>query len=201
MMMKALLKTTSVVVVLAVVCTVTVRADETKAPPTPEALLKALADAGKPTPEHKKLDTLIGHWNYTIKFWTDPSQPPAELTATGERKWIMDGRFVFESVRGQCPKTGKTIEGLGLLGYDAAAKKYTCVKACGLTGKIVSHEVSGDGSRFECATEDRCPLSGQLVKGRDEVVIESPDRIVVTQFKTINGRETKVGEIVQTRQK
>jgi hypothetical protein len=74
-------------------------------------------------------------------------------------------------------------------------------KACGLTGKIVSHEVSGDGSRFECATEDRCPLTGQMVKGRDEVVIESPDRIVVTQFKTINGRETKVGEIVQTRQK
>ena len=115
----------------------------------------------------------------------------------------MDGRFVLETVRGQCPTTGKTIEGLGLLGYDAAEKKFTCAKACGLTGKITSHLVSSDasGTRFECATEDRCPITGQMVKGRDEVIFESADRILVNQYKTIDGREVKVMEIVQTRQK
>ena len=70
-------------------------------------------------------------------------------------------------------------------------------------GKITSHLINADasGTRFECATEDRCPLTGQLVKGRDEVVFESADRIVVTQYKTIDDREAKVGEIIQTRQK
>ena len=31
------------------------RAEEPKTPPTPEALIKALAEAGKPGVEHKKL--------------------------------------------------------------------------------------------------------------------------------------------------
>src|SRR5262245_55635137 len=83
-------------------------ADEPKTPPSPEALLKALAEAGKPGPEHKKLERFVGQWTFTMKLWTDPGQPPAELKGTIERKWIMGGRFVQETARGECPKTGKT---------------------------------------------------------------------------------------------
>src|SRR5262245_60310166 len=98
-------------VALTLLCGVFVRvhqADEPKTPPSPEALLKALAEAGKPGPEHKKLQPLVGQWTFTMKFWTDPSQPPAEFSGTIERKWIMDGRFIQETARAQCPKTGKT---------------------------------------------------------------------------------------------
>ena len=48
----------------------------------PQALLEMLADAGRPGPEHKKLDPLVGGRDgadgfiLTAKFWTDPSQPP-----------------------------------------------------------------------------------------------------------------------------
>src|SRR5262245_9052070 len=87
-------------------------ADAPKTPPSPEALLKALAEAGKPGLEHKKLQPLVGNWAFTMKFWTDPSLPPAELKGTVERQWIMDGRFLQETVRGQCATTGKTCEGL-----------------------------------------------------------------------------------------
>src|SRR5215475_9180371 len=73
------------------------QAGEPKTPPSPEALLKALAEAGKPGPEHKKLQPLVGQWTFTMKLWADPSQPPAELKGTIERKWIMDGRFVQET--------------------------------------------------------------------------------------------------------
>src|SRR5437764_9902773 len=76
MTMQAMCKTTGVAVALVIVFTVAARADEPKAPPTPEGLIKALAEAGKPGPEHKKLEPLIGRWNFAIKFWTDPSQPP-----------------------------------------------------------------------------------------------------------------------------
>jgi hypothetical protein len=178
-------------------------ADEPKAPPSPEALLKALAEAGKPGAEHQKLQPFVGQWTFTMKFWTDPNQPPAELNGTIERKWIMDGRFIQETGRGVCAKTGKAFEGLGLVGYDAAQKKFSLVKACNLTGTISSGLVSCDssGSRFECVKEECCPLTGQKVKGRDEVVIESNDRIVLTLYKTINDREVKVGEMVSIRQK
>ena len=177
------------------------QADEPKKPPTPEALLKALAEAGKPGAEHKKLQPFVGQWAFTMKLWADPGQPPAELKGTIERKWIMDGRFIQETVRGECVKTGKTCEGLGLVGYHPGLKKFTCVKACGLTGTISSGPVTCDssGTRFECVKEECCPLTGEKVKGRDEVVIESNDRIVVNIFKTINGKEAKVMEIVSTR--
>jgi hypothetical protein len=204
--MKKFLKTATVATVLALMLTLVVgltQASDKKAPPSPQELLKALAEAGKPGPEHKKLQPFVGNWTFTMKVWTDPSQAPAELKGSIERKWIMDGRFVCESVRGECAKTGKSFEGMGLLGYDAAQKKFTCVKACGLCGTISSGLISCDSSgyRFECVKEECCPLTGQKVKGRDEVLIENNDRIVVNIYKTINDREMKVIEIVSIRKK
>jgi len=179
------------------------QAGEPKTPPSPDELLKALADAGKPGAEHKKLQPLVGQWTFTMKLWTDPSQPPAELRGAIERKWIMDGRFIQETARGECAKTGKTFEGMGLVGYDAGQKKFSLVKACGLCGTISSGLVSCDstGTRFECVKEECCPLTAQKIKGRDELVIESKDRIVLNFYKTINDREVKVGEMVTIRQK
>src|SRR5262245_66281340 len=92
------------------------RPDEPKAAPTPEALLKALVEAGKPGAEHKKLEPFVGDWTFTMKVWTGPGHDPAELKGTSERKWIMGGRFVQETLRGECCKSGKSFEGLGLLG-------------------------------------------------------------------------------------
>jgi hypothetical protein len=176
-------------------------AEEAKAP-TPEALLKALAEAGKPGPEHKKLEPFVGDWAFTMKVWT-PGHEPAELKGTVERKWILGGRFVQETLRGECCKSGKTFEGLGLIGYDRAQKKFTAVKACELCGTLSSGLIDYNeaGNRFECSKEECCPLSGNKVKGRDECVIESKDRIVSTAYKTIEGKETKVMELVFTRKK
>ena len=176
-------------------------ADEPKMPPSPEAILKALAEAGKPGPEHKKLERFVGDWTFTVRLWTDPSQPPAEAKGTLQRKWIMGGRFIQETAQGEC--NGKTFESMGFVGYDAAQKKFTCVKLCGLCGKISSNLVTCNsaGTRFECATEECCPLTGQKIKGRDEVLVESNDRIVVNMYKMIKGKELKAIEIVSVRSK
>src|SRR5262245_32081758 len=138
------------------------RAEDAKSPPSPNALLAALAEAGEPGAEHKKLQPFVGDWNFTMKLWTDPSQPPAELKGTVERKWIMGGRFVQETVKGECSTTGKTFEGVGLLGYDNGQKRFTSVRACGLCGTISNNALTCNASatKFECATEECCPLSG-----------------------------------------
>jgi hypothetical protein len=181
----------------------TTQADDRKAPPSPEALLTAIAEAGKPGAEHKKLEPLVGNWNFTMKFWADPSLPPAEMHGTVERKWIMDGRFVQESARGQCATTGKAFEGIGLWGYNAAEKHFTNSRACSLCGTLAGGAISCDssGKRFECVKDELCPVTSQKVKSRDEFVIESNDRIVANFYKTIDGREVKFGEMVSTRQK
>jgi hypothetical protein len=92
---------------------------------------------------------------------------------------------------------------MGLFGYDKAQKKYTAVKVCGLCGAI-SHGLatcSDSGTKFECTKEECCPISGQKIKGRDEIVIENNDKIVVNVFKTLDGKEVKVMEIVTLRAK
>jgi hypothetical protein len=177
------------------------RAEDAKAPPSPQELLKALAEAGKPGPEHKKLQPFVGDWTFTAKLWTDPSQPPAEAKGTIQRQWIMGGRFIQETAKGECH--GKTIEGMGLLGYDSAEKKFTTVWVCGLLGNISHHLVTcnDSGTRFECATEECCPITGQRVKGRNELVVENNDRIVLNVYKTVDGKELKVKEIVSVRAK
>ena len=204
--MKTIARSVCAVAALALVLGLLVQATpagEPKTPPSPDELLKALAEAGKPGPEHKKLQPFVGQWTFTMKLWSDPSQPPAEFKGRIERKWIMDGRFIQEATHGECVKTGKTFEGMGLVGYNAAQKKFTVVKACSLCGTISSALGTCDssGTRFECVKEECCPLSGQKIKGRDEVVIESKDRIVLNIYKTFNDREVKVAEMISVRQK
>src|SRR5262249_15813738 len=149
----------------------------------------------------KKLQPFVGDWTFTLKLWSDPSQPPAELTGTIERQWIMGGRFVQETVKGEYD--GKTFEGMGLLGYDNGQKKFTRALVSGLKGKISNGLATCDasGKKFECATEECCPLTGETVQGRDEVIIESNDRIVTNIFKTVDGKEMKAMEIVSIRKK
>src|SRR5262249_11775263 len=106
------------------------RADDAKSVPSPNTVLKALAEAGKPGAEHQKLQPFVGDWDLTLKLWTDPGQPPALVKATVQRQWIMGGRFVQETVRGEFE--GKPFEGMGVLGYDSARKKFTTTRVCGL---------------------------------------------------------------------
>jgi Protein of unknown function (DUF1579) len=169
--------------------------------PSPDVLLQALAEAGKPGPEHQKLQPFVGDWAFTLKVWTDPSQPPAEVTGTVERRWILGGRFIQESVQGEYK--GKTFEGLGLLGYDNAQKKFTTVRACGLCGTISQGLATCDGSgtKFVCAKEECCPLTGQKIQGRDEILVENHDRIVTNMYRTVQGKEVKAMEIVSVRKR
>jgi hypothetical protein len=202
--MNAKAKTIGLIVELAIGLTLLAglaRAEDAKQPPSPADLLKALAEAGKPGSEHQKLQPFVGDWTVTMKMWTDSSQPPAEVKGTVERKWILGGRFIQETLKGECD--GKPFEGTGLLGYHNGEKKFTTTRACGLCGTVSNNlsTLDASGKKFTCATEECCPLTGQKVKGRDEVVIESNDRIVTNVFKTVDGQEVKVMELVSIRKK
>ena len=202
--MKPILKATGTATLVAVVLVVRAglaQAEDAKGPPSPDALLKALAEAGKPGAEHQKLQPFVGDWNLTVRVWTDPSQPPAEAKGTVERKWIMGGRFLQENVKTECH--GKTFEGLGLVGYDPGQKKFTAVRVCGLCGTI-SHGLAtcdGSGTKFVCTKEECCPLTGQKIQARDEIVVESNDRIVINSYRSVDGKEIKAMEFVSVRKK
>jgi hypothetical protein len=64
-----------------------------------------------------------------------------------------------------------------------------------------SETCDGSGTKFVCAKEECCPLTGQKIQGRDEVLVENNDRIVMNMYRTVQGKEVKAMEIVSIRKR
>jgi hypothetical protein len=177
-------------------------ADDAPAAPTPE-LMKAMEEAGQPGVEHARLKPLEGRWDYTAQIWMDPSQAPMQSQGTIERKWILGGRFLEEKCSGTRFDGQPGFESLALFGYDKAQQKYTTTWVCNSGTGMSSGvgDVDGKGTTFTFATEFFCPLRKKTIHGRDEVRVESADKVVIESYATEDGREVKVMEIVSTRKR
>lgn len=177
-------------------------AEDAKASASPEAQAKAFAEAGKPGPEHAKLQPLAGSWTYTCKCWMDPDKSPIEMTGTIERKWILGDRFIEERIAGTGFDGKPGFEGFGLLGYDKGQKKYTSTWACNMgTGASTGVGTAETSGRFSFQTTCSCPVLNKTVQRRDEIRIETQDRIVTEFYKIEDGKEVKAMEIVAIRKK
>jgi hypothetical protein len=200
-MLKAIGGITALAIVFAAI-PASVRAQEAGKAPSPEAIAKAMEEAAKPAPEHRKLEPLAGKWTYTSKFSMDPSQPPMESTGTIERHWILGKRFLEELVVGKGPD-GSDFEGRGVVGYDKAEGKYTYGWICSMgTGISTSTgTVDSTGKHFTFHTEAFCPIRGRKIKGRDEIRIESNDKHVIQMYQFDDGKELKVMELTAVRKK
>jgi hypothetical protein len=70
---------------------------------------------GKPGPEHKALQKLVGKWSLTLKLDGN------ETKGTAEFKSILGGQFVQEEA--SLTFFGHTMEWIGLYGYNRQEKK------------------------------------------------------------------------------
>ena len=159
------------------------------------------AKASAPGPQHKLLEPIIGKWNFTARFWFDPSGPAMESKGTAERKWILGGRFVMDDA--QSPSFfDHGFQGLGLMGYDNVQQKYTSVWIDSMTTSFTQSAgtVDASGKVFTYHKEEIDPLTKQKFKARDVVKIESNDKHVMEMYKVLpDGKEFKVGELIFTR--
>ena len=176
------------------------QADDSKVTLNPEEMMKLMAEAGKPGPGHAKLEPLVGSWTYTCKFWMDPSKPPMETTGTIERKWVLGGRFLEETYKGTGFDGKPGFEGIGMIGYDNAQKKYTSTWACNMGTGICTGvgDADSSGTKLTLNTECFCPMEKRVIKGRDEMRIEG-DKTITESYHTQDGKEVKMMEIVAVR--
>ena len=136
---------------------------------SPEEMMKAMADAARPGPEHQKLEPLAGTWSYTGKLWMDPTKAPIELKGTIERHFILGGRFVLEKVTGTGLDGKSGFEGRGMIGYDKAQKKYTLELRISTMGTGMSSGLGTadpSGKIFTFRTEAFCPIRKMKIHGR-----------------------------------
>jgi hypothetical protein len=124
------------------------------------------------------------------------------MTGTCERNWILGGRFLAERVTGTGFDGKPGFEGFGLLGYENNLQKYTSTWACTAgTGQATGTGVANANGGFTFQTMCSCPVLKKTIAGRDEIRIESPEKVVLESYKTVDGTETKLMEIVTIRKK
>src|SRR5262249_29684357 len=158
--------------------------DEAKKNVSPEAAAKAMAEAATPGPEHQKLQPLAGSWNFTGKFWMDPSAPAMETKGTIERKWILGGRVLEEKVAGTNFDGKPGFEGCGVIGYDNSQKKFNYGFACTMNTALDTGMGTCDasGKTFTFTKEAYCPVRQQKIKCKDVIRIESNDKNVMESY-------------------
>jgi hypothetical protein len=174
-----------------------------------EAEMAMMAEMGKPGPNHKLLADGVGTWNYTVKFWMDPSGPPMESTGVAVVKAIMDGRFFVGDHSGkmQMPgPDGKMVDmefkGMGIEGYDNAKKKFISSWVDNMGTGIMNSEGDYDaGTKTITYRAEFSPIPGVKTRIRETVQLEDKDHHKFQMYEDRGGKEVKTVEITYTRQR
>lgn len=154
----------------------------------------------KPGASHRLLETFAGNWDVRIRFWSSPSAEPQDSYGTSTLSWILGDRFLKEDFQGDV--LGDSYQGLGLMGYDAAARRFMTVWLDSLNTVIAVQQgnFSPDTSTFELHGEVYDPLLGRNKTTRSEIRILSPDQYSVTMTDMApSGPDFKSLEIVYSR--
>jgi len=140
---------------------------------TEEEMMAAWAKYAQPGEPHKKLQAMAGSWNFTTRWWQDPSAAPTESKGTSEAQTILGGRFVQESVTGEMQ--GSPFHGIGITGYDNFKQKYVTMWMDEMSTTVMisygTPDVSGKVITFEGTYDD-------LATGQKDKKFKSISRIV-----------------------
>ena len=79
--------------------------------------------APKPGPEHQRLGAFVGNWTFEGDVKPGPMGPGGKMTGTDRIDWVPGNFFVQRLYKGKSPMG--EMQGLEILGYDAAKKVYT----------------------------------------------------------------------------
>jgi len=182
--------------------------------PSPDEIKKmmeAAAALAKPSEHHQALEALAGTWDVNMKMYMDPSMPPIESKATAERKWILGGRYLEFTIKGELlmpdPKSKmgmakKAYEGHGVLGYDNFRNLYVGDWASNISTALLTFSGQMDQSGKVLTTygtmdEPMMKVVGRMVK--HVTTIESKDKHTFVVYDLHAGPDYKVFEWEFTR--
>jgi len=130
--------------------------------PTKEDMMKKWMEYSTPGAEHKVLNRFVGKWDYTVKFWMDPSAAPQVSKGKAEYRWVFGGRYLEQNVKGK--SMGQLFEGKGIMAYDKATNKYRSVWYDSMgTGLMIGSGLfdSQSGTLTEAGSSS-CPIKGTI---------------------------------------
>ena len=155
-----------------------------------------------PGEHHAHIKMLAGNFDYTIKMWMDPTQPPQESTGKRSAEMILGGRYLTEKYTGTF--MGMPFEGYGTLAYDNMQKKYvgTWIDNMGTGIMISSGQCNAKDMTWTMSGEMADPMTGEMVMTRSVTKLVDPDHIMMEMYAPgADGKEMKTMEIMATRTK
>jgi hypothetical protein len=163
-------------------------------------MMKKMAELATPGEFHRKIEPLIGTWNCAVKFTMAPGAPPEESSGTLERKWVMDGRYMFEEYKGTAMEQPFT--GRGYLAYDNGEKKYISVWMDSMGTGIFYEKGTIDpaGKTITFTGENFCCMTDKLKKTKSTLEIVDNSKQILRMFDTgPDGKEFQSFEMIATR--
>jgi hypothetical protein len=74
--------------------------------PSESEMMAMMTEMAKPGENHKMLESSVGSWSYTVKWWMSPDAPPMESTGTSVGRSVMGGRYVITDHTGKMQMPG-----------------------------------------------------------------------------------------------
>ena len=162
-------------------------------------MMEAMKKAAAPDENHALLKPLEGTWNTSMKAWMAPGAEPVVTIGTGERKWILGGRFLSETFSGDM--MGEKFEGFGVTGYDKARKMFVATWSDTMGTGIMSSEGSYDAASktFTYAWQYKDVMQGDM-KGRYTVkIVDDKKHVMEMYMPGPDGKEMKGFEMTFTK--
>jgi hypothetical protein len=97
--------------------------EEAWVPVDSATMMKNMMEYGKPGPMHQMLASWNGTWKGETTFWEYEGATPKKSTGTAVNTMILGGKY--QSSKHSGDMMGMPFEGMNIVGYDNATKKFT----------------------------------------------------------------------------
>ncbi len=137
--------------------------------------MEAYVKAGMPGEHHRHLDVMIGEWDAVFKIWMAPDSEPMVSRGTVNREWVLDGRYVRETV--EAVSDWGTFSGIGYIGYNNFDGQFEVAWMDSMSTGIYTESGTFDPDKKVLATRGahRDPASGRIINSWGEMDLSDTD--------------------------
>ena len=156
------------------------------------AEMEAMAKTGAPGEHRRYLNRMIGEWEGVFRMWMKPGAEPMEMPGTCKREWVLDGRYIHETVESE--SEWGPFRGVGYMGYNNVDGQYEFIWMDTMSTAIMFETGSYDPDSKVLTTRGshRDPASGRVINSRGNLDLSDPNRHTYVGYATgPDGKEFK----------
>lgn len=175
-----------------------------RATSAPQEPASGLQDGEMPVPGrmHRLLDPLEGSFHAAGTLAVPGQAEPLAFEGRAEERWTCNGFFLRQDLTAEL--AGRSLVGLGLLGWSEVDQAFQSLWIDGLSGEMffkTAGELLEDEKTIVNVGEEADARSGKKIRVKDVLVVEDASRHTFRKFQVdAEGNELQTLEIVYTRE-